>query len=184
MSSLSADPQVLFVSEEKIKSFTTMNWNISPDEFVPYVYNAQNIYVSEYIGGSYYEDLKTKIANDTLTIADINLLDGYLGVVVLNWALYMALPFLQYKIYNKGVLSDNSENSTNVSLKELNYLREEVKSIAQNYTRRMQQFIQQRLDSYPLYASPDTSDGQLPSKGNPYDSGIVTFGNRINCYGR
>ena len=36
---------VLFVSEEKLKSYTNLNTNLSPADLQPYVWDAQNIMI-------------------------------------------------------------------------------------------------------------------------------------------
>ncbi len=169
-----ANPQILFVSEEKIKSFSSINFNVSPQDLLPFIYNAQQIYIQQLLGGSYYLDLQSKISGSTLSAADTYLLDNYIGPILVNYGLYLAMPFLKYRIYNKGVLSGTSENGDIIALSELQWLQEQVKDIAESYAQRMKEYICHRLTSYPLYASPDSADGPLPDKSSQYTSSIYT----------
>lgn len=170
--------QVLFINEARIKSLTSVNFNVSPKDLIPFIIQAQDIYMEELIGGTYYTALKTRALASSLTTADNTLLDDYIGPALVNYALFMALPFLKYKIYNKSVLSGTSENGEASDLKEIQWLQNQVKGVAENYARRLIQYLQYRSDDYPLYASPDPLDGQIPEKGSPYRSSIVTMGTR------
>jgi hypothetical protein len=167
------NPEVLFISEEKLKAFTTINYNLSPDDLVPYVYDAQQIYLQNYIGATYMTALKNRIYAGTTTTADQTLLDNYIGPMLCNWALYMALPTIKYRIYNKGVLSGTSENSDSVTLEELQFLMTSVKNVAENYTRRMQEWLNFHSSDYPEYNAPNILDGQLPDKANNYSNNLV-----------
>jgi hypothetical protein len=166
-------PEILLVSEDKLKSFTTINFNLSPDDLQPYVFDAQQIYLQNYLGASYLNALKTRVYNGTTTSADTTLLDDYIGPMLCNWALYMALPTIKYRVYNKGVLSGTSENAETIELNELQFLMNQVKNIAENYTRRMQEHLQYYSSDYPEYNSPDIAAGQLPDKANNYNNNLV-----------
>jgi hypothetical protein len=88
--------------------------------------------------------------------------------------MYHALPFLKYKIFNKSILSPNNENSVDVSLEELKFLQNEVRSVAESYTKLMQVFLWNNSSDYPAWTSPNPLDGTLPDKKTPYFGGIQT----------
>ena len=67
---------VLFVSEEKLKSYTNLNTNLSPADLQPYVWDSQNVYMPHFLGGTYYNALKDRVRNGTLTAADEFLLEA------------------------------------------------------------------------------------------------------------
>lgn len=166
-------PIILLISEEKIKSFTSINFNVSPTELVPFIMDAQNMLMPNYIGATYYNALRERIENGTLTSADIFLLDNYIGQMLCNWGLYYALPFIKYQIYNKGVLSGTSENGETITLEELKFLQSQTRTIAENYSQSMVQYLLLNSEDYPLYNAPNIKDGQLPDKSNAFTTNVV-----------
>jgi len=166
--------EVLFVSEEKLKSFTSINNNVSPLDLIPYVLQAQDIYLQNYIGATYYMQLKEQIRTNTLTADNTFLLDNYIGSALCNWALAMALPWLKYKVFNKSVLSPSSESAESITLEELNFLIEQCRGTAETYTKRMIEWMVLHPGAYPAYITPQVLDGQLPERGNPYYNSLVT----------
>lgn len=166
--------EVLFVSEEKLKSFTSINNNTSPLDLIPYVLQAQDIYLQNYIGATYYMQLKEQVRTSTVDADNMFLLDNYIGSALCNWALAMALPWLKYKIFNKSVMSPSSESAESITLDELNFLIEQARGTAETYTKRMIEWMVLHPGAYPKYITPNVLDGQLPERGNPYYNSLVT----------
>jgi hypothetical protein len=169
-----ATKTALLVSEMKIKSFTSVNFNVSPEDLVPYVLQAQDLYLQNYIGSTYYMQLKHEVLSNTISPNNQFLLDNYVGAALCNWALMMALPFLKYKIFNKSVLSPTSEQADSITLDELKFLQEQVRSTAETYTKRMIEWMVKHPGDYPAYIAPNVLDGQMPERGNPYANNLVT----------
>jgi hypothetical protein len=117
-----SQPIALFVSEQKLKSFTSVNQNVSPTELVPFLLQAQDIYLQTFIGATYYYQLKDQVLRGQVTPDNQFLLDEFMQRAILNWGLMIALPFLKYKIYNKSILSPTSENAESITLEELKFL--------------------------------------------------------------
>jgi hypothetical protein len=166
--------EVLLVSEEKLKSFTSINNNVSPLDLIPYVLSSADIYLQNYIGATYYMQLKEQVRTNTVSVDNKFLLDNYIGSALCNWALAMALPWLKYKIFNKSVLSPSSENADSITLDELNFLIEQARGTAETYTKRMIEWMVLHPGAYPAYITPNVLDGQLPERGNPYYNSLVT----------
>jgi len=166
--------EVLLVSEEKLKSFTSINNNVSPLDLIPYVLSSADIYLQNYIGATYYMQLKEQVRTNTVSVDNKFLLDNYIGSALCNWALAMALPWLKYKIFNKSVLSPSSESADSITLDELNFLIEQARGTAETYTKRMIEWMVLHPGAYPAYITPNVLDGQLPERGNPYYNSLVT----------
>jgi len=164
----------LFVSEEKLKYFTSVNQNVSPNDLVPYILQAQDIYLQGYLGTTYYNSLKSKVLAGTVSGPDQYLMDNYIGSALCNWGLSMALPFLKYKIFNKSVLSPKSETADSITLEELKFLQNECRNTAETYSKRLIEWMRNHPADYPLYIAPNVLDGELPQRGNPYFGNIVT----------
>lgn len=169
-----AQKLALLVSEEKLKAFTSINQNVSPADLIPYILQAQDIYLQNYIGATYYMKLKSQVVNNTVTSNNQFLLDNYIGSAMCNFGLFMAMPFLKYKIFNKSIVSPTSENSEPTTLEELQFLMDQVRSAGETYMKRMIEWMVLHPGDFPDYITPNVLDGQLPERGNPYFGSLVT----------
>jgi hypothetical protein len=169
-----AQKLALLVSEEKLKAFTSINQNVSPADLIPYILQSQDIVLQNYIGATYYIELKNQVVAGTVSSDNQFLLDNYIGNALCNWGLFYALPFLKYKIFNKSVVSPTSENSDSITLEELKFLMEQVRSAGETYMKRMIEWMVLHPGDYPAYVAPRVLDGQLPERGNPYFGSLVT----------
>lgn len=146
---------VLFISEEKLKDSTAINLNVDPNLLLPYVRQAQKLYVEPKLGTQLTEKLKDLITLGT--IGDVGneayktLLDDYIGDMLPNWAFYHAVPFLRFKIENGNIYSKTSETGNALSTEESQSLREEVSNTAQYYTERLIDYICNNTSSFPEY---------------------------------
>ena len=102
---------VLFISEAKLKDSTAINLNVDVDLLLPYVRQAQKLYVETKLGTDLTQKLKDLITAGTLgnvgNEAYKTLVDDYIGDMLPNWAFYHAVPFLRFKI-------ENGNNKVNV----------------------------------------------------------------------
>lgn len=175
---------VLFISEAKLKSVTAIHENVEPDDLMPYVVQAQDIYVQDILGTKFYNNLKTAVSGSTLTAAETTLIDNYLSPMLANYALYLALPTLNYKMKNKAVLNPTSEESNSTTLDEIKYLRQAVQDTAQFYQQRTLDYLRDNPNSFPDYMNPGT-DGMMPNHKNAYTHGIFIPKMGNNCgYGQ
>lgn len=165
---------VLFISEEKLKSYTSIHESVSPEDLTPYVLQAQDIYLMNYLGMPFYRQLKDQILAGQISIPNQFLLNNYIGQILVNYAMYHAMPFLKYKIFNKSILSPDAEHSGSIDLNELKFLQNEVKMVAESYVDQMQIFLSNNLGDYPAYANSNSREGQAPDTKTPYFSGLQT----------
>lgn len=166
---------VLFISEEKLKSYTSIHESVSPDDLVPYVLQAQDIYLRNYLGSTFYTQLKEQVRNGVVSTPNRLLLDDFIGPILCNYSFYHAIPFLAYKIFNKSILKPNSENAPSVELDEVKFLQSNVKEVAESYVDQMQRYLAFNLSLYPAYANWNADRGaQAPDTKKPYFSGIQT----------
>lgn len=163
---------VIFISEALLKSTTSVHINVEPDDLMPFVVQAQDTYIQELLGTKFYNSLKTKVINTSLTNAEKTLLDEYISKCLAHFSVYLALPSLNYKIKNKSVLNPSSETSENTDLQELKYLRGTIKDTAEFYRERAREFLRDNEVDYPDYTNPGI-DGMMPNRHNTYSSGIV-----------
>ena len=159
---------VLFISEEKLKDSTAINLNVDVNLLLPYVRQAQKLYVETKLGTDLTDKLKAEITAGTLAGAYKTLVDDYIGDMLPNWAFYHAIPFLRFKIENGNIYSKTSETGNALSTEEAQHLREEVRNTAEYYTERLIDYVTNNLSSFPEYST-NTGADVNPSKENYYN---------------
>ena len=163
---------VLFISEGRLKKLTSVHENVEPQDLMPHVLEAQDIYIQGLLGTKYYNSLKAKIVAATLTAADETLLDSYIAPTLANYALYQALPSLTYKIFNKSLMQPDSETAVSSSLDQMKYIRQSVQDTAEFYRERTREYLRDNVSDFPDYSNPGP-DGMYPDKQPDYFHGIV-----------
>ena len=165
---------VLFISEQKIKESTALNLNVSSDLLLPYILQSQKLYIETKLGTNLYQKLKDLITagtiGDVANAAYKTLLDDYISFVLVNYALYHAIPFLRFKIENGNIYSKTSETGTPLSTEESQHLREEIVNTAQYYTERLVEYLCNNTSSFPEYSTNSGADVN-PDK-NAYYAGM------------
>ena len=165
---------VLFISEQKLKESTAINLNVDTDLLLPYVKQAQKLYVETKLGTDLNQKLKDLITAGTIgnvgNEAYKTLLDDYIGDMLPNWAFYHAVPFLRFKIENGNIYSKTSETGTALSTEEAQHLREEVRNTAEYYTERMIEYICNNNSSFPEYST--NSGADVTPDDNAYYNGM------------
>ena len=149
---------VLFISEAKLKDSTAINLNVDVDLLLPFVKEAQKLYVETALGTDLTQHLKDEIVAGTLAGADKTLVDDYIGDMLPGYSLYHAIPYLRHKIENGNIYSKTSETGTALSTEESQAFREEVLNTASYYRERMIDYIRNNLASFPAYSTNTGSD--------------------------
>jgi hypothetical protein len=149
---------VLFISEDKLKDSTAIGMNVDVDLLLPFVRQAQKLYVETKLGTDLTQKLKDEIIAGTLTGAYKTLVDDYIGDMLPNMALYHAIPFLRFKVENGNIYSKTSENGTALSTEDAQHLREEVKNTGEYYMERMIDYVTNNLSSFPEYSTNTGAD--------------------------
>lgn len=174
---------VLLVSEQRLKQWTSLDNNTRDEEITPSILDAQNVYIQQTLGTPLFNHIKDGVLNTTLNAAEIELLNDYIAPALMQYALYLILPNIKYKIVEKGILNGTSEETSPTSLDELKYLRQSTLDLAQFYDARLREFLcNADPATYPLYVNPTAKDGMRPDKRSPYNSGLVTNFRRYDKY--
>ena len=158
---------VLFISEEKLKDSTALNLKIDNSILLPFVREAQKLYVETALGTDLTQHLKDEIIAGTLAGADKTLVDDYIGDMLPGYAVYHAIPYLRFKMENGNIYSKTSETGTALSTEEAQHLREEVLNTASYYRERLIDYIRNNTGSFPAYSS-NTGADVNPSTANYY----------------
>ena len=165
---------VLFISEAKLKSSTAINLNVDVELLLPYVRQAQKLYVETKLGTDLNQKLKDLIVAGTVGDAGNEayktLLDDYIGDMLPNYALYLLFPYLRFRVENGNIYSKTSENGTALTTEESQHFREEILNTSQYYTERMISYICNNSSLFPEYSTNSGSDVN-PSK-DAYFNGL------------
>ena len=163
---------VLFISEDKLKDSTAINMNVDVEFLLPFVKQAQKLYVETKLGTDLNQKLKDLIIagtiNDPANANYKTLLDTYIGDMLPNFALYHAIPFLRFKIENGNIYSKTSENGVALTTEEAQHLRSEVLNTGEYYTERMIDYIKNNISLFPEYNTNSGADVSPDSNGYSY----------------
>jgi len=153
---------VLFISQQKLAESTAINLNVDTELLLPYVRQAQKLYVEPKLGTKLTQKIKDLITggtiNDVANAAYKTLLEDYIGDMLPNWAFYHAVPFLRFKIENGNIFSKTSETGTSLSTEEAQHLREEIRNTSEYYTERMIEYVTNNLSDFPEYSTNSGAD--------------------------
>lgn len=158
-----SQPIALFCSEQKIKNFTSANANLSPELLTPFILEAQDIELQYYLGSTFYFSIQDQVLTGTVSADNQFLLDNYISKALIQWGLMRALPFIKYRIFNKSVLSPTAENAESITLEELQFLQQELRTAGNFYAERMNDWIVLHPGAYSVFFSQRVNDGMMPS---------------------
>lgn len=168
-----ANETVLLVSEMRMIQWTSLDNNIRIDVLTPSILNAQETQIQDALGTKFFNRLKEGVKNNDLTADEEMFLRDYVGPPLMQYALYLLLPNLKYKMVEKGILSGTSEETQPTTLQELQYLRETTMELAQFYDQRMREFLIQNPNMFNQWLTWD-NNGMPRNPDTPYFSGLQT----------
>ena len=161
---------VLLISENVLKQSTAINMNVDVDFLLPYVRQAQKLYVEPKLGTDLYDKLLADVLAVNLTTDYKKLIDDYIAPMLSNWAFYHCVPFLRFKVENGNIYSKTSETGTALSTEEAQHLREEIRNTAEYYTERLIEYLRYNTSKYPEYGT--ATDDDIPADKNAYYAGM------------
>ncbi len=150
--------KALFVTRQDISVFTAANGNIDNDKLLPFINQAQDIHVQNYLGSDLYDKIQADIVAGTLAGVYLTLVTDYVKSMLLHWSMVEYLPYAGVNIANGGIYTKNPENSTALSKDHVDALIEKSRDTAQFYTRRFIDYMTYNLSSYPEYQSNSNDD--------------------------
>ena len=151
--------KALFVTRHDISVFTAANGNIDNDKILPYINQAQDIHIQNYLGTDLYNKIQADIVGSSLADPYLSLLNDYIKPMLLHWSMVEYLPYAGVNIANGGIYTKNPENSTALTKEHVDYLIQKSESTAQFYTRRFRDYmINNAASLFPEYYSNSQSD--------------------------
>jgi hypothetical protein len=152
--------KALFVTRHDISVFTAANGNIDNDKLLPFINQAQDIHIQNYLGTDLYNKIQAEIVAGTLVDPYLTLLNDYIKDMLLHWSMVEYLPYAGVNIANGGIYTKNPENSTALTKEHVDSLIEKSRTTAQFYTNRFIDYMQSGIapSNFPEYYSNTQAD--------------------------
>lgn len=166
--------KVYFIDSTYVTNSTPINLNVEPQLLNSAIIEAQIIHIQSVIGTKLYKKMEQLITGATMATAGNYkiLMDDYIRPSLVHWSLYECIPYVHFKIMNKGVVNQNSDNSTSSDLEEIKFLQQQIKNKAEFITQRLVDYLISNMSLFPEYTTNNDYDEMQPS-GNAYFSGLV-----------
>jgi len=166
--------------------------NIDNNSIESFILIAQDIQLQSVIGYNMYNYIINKLVlnpnGSTLSNKYYDILVNQIQPSVALWAIYHMSPTLTYKFTNKSLVTKHSDESNAVGIRELEYIRNQVRSSAEFYDARIVEFIKNNTTDFPEYWTTSGVDRIVP-KSDVYFGGLYLeprgrycFRNSINLY--
>ncbi len=170
---------VLFVNTQYIKDNSPIMAYVSDDELLPFIKIGQDIHLQRVLGTNLLKDLQARYT--TLNADEIILMEEYIQPSVCWSTLYEYALYSHYKMTNKGIQTQNSDNSTAADMKDVNFVRDDVRSKFEYFQERLTKYLLANQPKFPMYWGGTTDVSTIVPKYNNYYSGIYT-GSKRNGY--
>jgi len=175
---MSYTPVVYFISTTYLRQQTPIEDNVDDTKLTPWIVQAQDTYLQEGLGETFYDRLKDGVQNNNLNSDEQSFMRNFVQPQVAQFAFYLMMPFINLKITNKSIAKEGSEFSTPAELTELKFLRSAVLDMAELYKRRMIKYLLDHPSMFPAYNNPNALDN-MPKSAQAYFTGIyIPYGHR------
>jgi hypothetical protein len=146
---------VQLISTEYVFLNTTIDKNTDPGLIDPNIKTSQDVHIQEILGYNLYITIMNQVSdnsiNDPSKIQYKTLLNNYIQPCLAHFTVWHALPDIQYRLTNKAILSKTEDHANSTGLKELIYLRDNVKHYADYYNQRIREYIINNPQLFPEY---------------------------------
>lgn len=163
--------EVLFISENYLKQTSVINDNTDMKILTPTIIWVQDMYVQKLLGQDLFEEIKTQIDTNTVSVNNAYLLDNFLLKIIVNYTLMESTPEFKYRYMNKGLMTKSSDNSQSVDPTELQAEMDRWRSRAEFYSDNLRRYLRVNVATYPKYLTNLTYEKVKPQRYT-YTTGI------------
>jgi hypothetical protein len=144
--------RAFFISETYLKENSPLNSHTEVKELYPYMLSAEETYIQEAIGTRLFDRLIASLnASPKNTTANEKELLFKIRRTLVWYICYDAIPFLDVKIRNVGVVQQAGNDLKNVEQEKIAYLRKQCKDKGDFYCRIMQKWLCENSEKFPEY---------------------------------
>lgn len=177
-------PTAHFISETFLKANSPLSGNVEIGEVYPFASTAEETYVEEVIGSKLFDRLVESLnASPKNTTADEITLLKKIRKALVWYTCFDALPFLDIKVRNIGVVRQAGENITNVGREDISYLRDQCMNKAKTYMIKVQKYLCENGTLFEQYRGGTWGCSELfpnPRTSNASDVAFDRNDNDIN----
>lgn len=130
-----------FISVQYLRDNSIINDNVDAKVLLPIIRMAESKYIQQVIGTTLYNKLVTDANSGAISGNYQILLEDYVIPTLVQYSVYEAVPFLNYKVRNKSISKQQSDDSTAADLSELSYLRDNILNTAEFYSEQLIQYL-------------------------------------------
>lgn len=163
--------KVNFITTTELKQNSGCEFNVDDSKLNPFIRKSQDMYIGGALNSDFYQHLMdAKIAN-TLTADEITLIDDYIKPALYEWSLLEAFSNLTVKTTNQGNNQEVSQYSVIADNLRYKERKQEIRDVAEFYTKRLNKYLCDYQELYPLYLNPGDKVNQMRNTTS-YFSGI------------
>lgn len=165
--------KTLFISEAALIANSVLNENISYTQIRPTLLKMQEMKIQTTIGSDLYNEIGAQVASGTLTPLNSTLLYDYIQPCLIQWMMHEMPSVLAFKYMNKNMVRRTSEESSMMSMDEIQRLMDKAKNDAEWYQERITRYLMENRTLYPFFLNPTPAiDTIYPNRRN-YTTGMV-----------
>lgn len=159
-----------FIRTDYIKKNTPILEYVNEDVIQSFIRPAQDMHIKLILGNSFYDSLMSKItlSGNTLTQDEKDLLNDYVKPALQYWVVYEYIIYSAYKLTNKSVSKQNSDNSTPADFQEVTFLKQNIRDCAEFYTENLDNHLKDNSTKFPKYHTYTVSHENKGPKSNNY----------------
>lgn len=165
--------KVRFISEAYIKDNSPITENNQMKDIFPHIDTAQEVYLQQIMGSVFYNDIISKYDTQTLNQKEIELMTFYIKPAVLYRTIYLALPFIQYNLRNKGLMVNTDDAANPTSHNEFKFMYNIIQTRAEGNENLLKKYLCDNSKDFPLY---NDDSGLIKKNTNTgYDFGLLMY---------
>lgn len=149
--------------------------NVDDNSLQSFILLSQDINLQSVIGYNMYRYIINSLISDYtgsgLSQKYQYILVNFIQPSVALWSIYNAYPTLLYKATNKAIVTKHSDESMAVGIRELEYLRAQIRNSAEFYDSRIREYITNNVADFSEYYTNSGVNRILP-KSNVYYGGM------------
>jgi hypothetical protein len=165
-----------WIGEDFIKSNTPLTQNTDAKDIIPFVATASDMFVQPLLGSYFYNILLAKYNAQTLN-SDEEQLVLLIKPVVAWRAAADAVYALTYQLKNKGLVTQNGENSDPADPEQVVMIKRHYDQKAEHYTERVIKHLIINKDLFPEFTAKENNDcsitDMLPQKDSGYNQDML-----------
>lgn len=179
MSNLGIKWTTYILDEWTLKQNSQLSINVATEKLNSAILTSQVRYIEPTLGNDLFIDLLTEInnANGDITLLSNEyqvLVKDYINPALIQWVLYMASLDTTFQWFNGGIGNYGNENFKTAQLSDIQYIRNEIKNLAEYLDRRLYIYLCDNSNLYPLWLNCNDPISKRPN----YMNGLTWTGNK------